>query len=122
MSWTYSQSTGQLRLKGKLVAGGYSGLGIYKNDPDAEARRAEGPIPRGRWKIIGVYDSAKVGPYALALTPIGHDAHGRTDFRIHGDSAQHPGGASNGCIVPEGGLATRKRIWTSGDHDLEVIR
>jgi hypothetical protein len=37
---------------------------------------------------------------------------------IHGDSSQHPGNASNGCIIT--GAHNRQRIWASGDHALVV--
>jgi hypothetical protein len=35
----------------------------------------------------------------LLLNPVGHTAHGRRSFQIHGDSARRPGLASSGCIV-----------------------
>lgn len=121
MTWTYQQSTGDLKRDGRLIATGcYSGHGVHKNKPDDEALVAEGPIPRGKWKMTELYDSARVGPYAIKLVPVGHDAHGRSAFRVHGDSSAHPGMASNGCIVTR--RTVREAIWTSGDRDLEVIR
>jgi hypothetical protein len=30
---------------------------------------------------------------------VGHNARGRTLFRIHGDSVKQPGEASSGCII-----------------------
>jgi hypothetical protein len=45
--------------------------------------------------------------------------YGRTDFRIHGDSIQHPGQASNGCIILKKSI--REKIICSGDTELEVI-
>lgn len=121
MTWSYSQRSGELRRAGQLVAKAYSGHGEGKNNPDLQAVPRVGPIPRGRYRIGAPYDSQKVGPYALTLEPVGHDALGRSAFRIHGDSARAPGTASEGCIVPQGGRPTRERIWKSGDQDLEVV-
>ena len=121
MTWTYSQTTGDIRHNGQLIAtGGYSGHGAHKNKPDDEALVAEGPIPRGKWRMTELYDSDRVGPYAIKLVPVGHDAHGRSAFRLHGDSVKAPGTASNGCIITR--RTVREAIWTSGDRDLEVIR
>jgi hypothetical protein len=43
---------------------------------------------------------------------------GRDGFMIHGDSAKHPGEASDGCIIVD--LPGRKAIAASGDHSLTV--
>lgn len=119
--WTYSQEAGDLRRDGVLIStGGYSGHGEHKNKPDDEAYTGLGPIPRGKWRITELYDSQRVGPYALKLAPVGHDAHGRSAFRIHGDSIKQPGTASHGCIILR--RVAREEIWQSGDHDLEVVR
>lgn len=116
--WTYDQSSGVLSRAGETVATGYSGKGVHKNKPASEALRGEGPIPAGQWLMTRVYDSRKVGPYAIALKPVGHDAHGRSAFLIHGDSISRPGTASNGCIIMP--RKARERVWTSGDRDLRV--
>ena len=50
----------------------------------------------------------------------GTNTFGRTLLRGHGDSAQHPGQASDGCIILP--LGARQRIWTSQDHMIEVVR
>lgn len=119
--WTYQQTTGEIRHNGSLVATGcYSGHGAHKNKPDDEHLVGEGPIPRGKWHITELYDSSRVGPYALKLVPNGHDAHMRSAFRIHGDSIKAPGTASNGCIIAR--RMVREAIWTSGDRELEVVR
>jgi len=82
-----------------------------------------GPIPRGRY-TIGAVEFADVdgphGPFVLPLTPAAaNEMFGRTGFLIHGDSIEHPGFASRGCII----LArpTREAIAQSGDADLEVV-
>lgn len=118
--WRYDQSSGELTRNGRFVARGYSGHAAGKNNPDLEAKVATGPIPRGRWKITGPpYNSANVGPYALRLQAVGHTAHGRSAFLMHGDSARAPGTASKGCIIMPRNV--RELVWNSGDRDLEVI-
>jgi len=123
--WTYHQSSGRLFHDGAPVATGYSGFGRGKNSPSMQAARGVGPIPRGRWKIVELYNSQNVGPYALKLfaadaTPDDtHDETGRGAFRIHGDSIRNPGTASHGCIILP--RAVREQIWKSGDRDLEVV-
>jgi hypothetical protein len=50
------------------------------------------------------------------LRPVGHNAHGRTDFEIHGDSVQHPGQglASTGCVVADHRLRAAIARLTAG--------
>ncbi len=55
----------------------------------------------------------------MRLTPVGHRAHGRTDFLIHSDSIKNPGNASKGCIVLD--FIYRKQIADSGDTVLNVV-
>lgn len=117
MTWRWDQSAGELSRNGRVVAKGYSGKGSAKNDPDMEHVRATGPIPKGRWKIGAPHRSAKTGPYAMNLTPVGHDALGRSAFQIHGDNST--GTASSGCIILSRNV--REQIWQSGDTDLEVV-
>jgi hypothetical protein len=99
MYWLYNQKTGQLRdPQGRLCPGrGYSGAGPRKNLPEAENIPNAGPIPKGAY-AIGPATSSR-GPLTLPLSPVGHNARGRTLFRIHGDSAKQPGEASAGCII-----------------------
>jgi len=119
--YTYVQATGQmLDATGKVIAVGYSGLGIAKNDPDAQHVPNMGPIPVGKYTIMPPINSPKHGPFAMHLEPFADDDMlGRSDFLIHGDSKEHPGAASEGCIIMPRG--TREAIWGSGDHQLEVI-
>jgi hypothetical protein len=44
---------------------------------------------------------------------------GRSGFLMHGDSKEHPGCASHGCVILP--RAVREQVWTSGDSDLEVL-
>lgn len=116
----YSQSTGTLwDSEGQILEKGYSGAGIGKNNPDRQAERNVGPIPRGLWVIGAPYNSRVVGPFALPLSPSGHDACKRTAFVIHGDSIQNPGTASTGCMIFS--RPGREKIHDAGDRILKVI-
>jgi hypothetical protein len=119
MPWRYSQSTGRLSCNGIPVAIGYSGAPTAKNNATYETVRFTGPIPRGRYRIGRPHDTTAHGPHVLALTPVGHNAHGRDGFLIHGDSRSAPGTASQGCIIID--INARHQISASGDNDLEVI-
>jgi hypothetical protein len=44
---------------------------------------------------------------------------GRDGFLIHGDSVEHPGTASHGCIIMS--RAIREAIAQSDDHELNVV-
>lgn len=120
MTWIYSQSTGELTHNGAIVGTGYSGLGKAKNDPNLEHMASSGPIPKGKYSIGKPHRSSRTGPHVLALTPIGHKAHGRTAFQIHGDSTRNPGTASSGCIIMP--RHVREQISSSGDTVLEVVQ
>ena len=119
--WIWDQSAGTLyRPDGSECAIGYSGFGAGKNKPSMQAVKGIGPIPQGTWVITGVYNSKRVGPFALILEP--HDKNrtfGRSAFRIHGDSVKNPGTASHGCIILARKI--REEIYNSGDKLLKVI-
>ena len=119
--WIYTQSTGQLRYGTTLCGIGYSGKGKGKNNPAMENVPLVGPIPSGLWEIDGPPRHTKEhGPYVLGLVPVlGTDAHGRTEFLIHGDSLTDPGEASEGCIIMP--RVVRERIWQSGCRRLQVV-
>ena len=117
--WIYKQSNGQLWHNSEIFGAGYSGHGEGKNNPACEAIHDVGPIPVGLYRIGPAHISANVGPCTMALDPIDHDACGRTDFRIHGDSIHDPGGASHGCIIFPRKI--RELISASDDKELEVI-
>lgn len=120
MTWTYHQRTGELWRNGRKVATGYSGHGDGLNNPDMQHVRAVGPLPRGKWHIDGVYNSAKVGPFALVLEPMeGTETFGRSAFRVHGDNSKGDKSASNGCLIfPR---AIRDQMWQFKDHTIEVV-
>ena len=114
--WSWDQSEGVLYLHGQWTARGYSGRGEGRNNPAMEAARAVGPIPAGRWRIGPPRTSVRTGPHVMDLTPVDHDAHGRSAFQIHGDNAE--GDASSGCIVLP--RFYRELISKSGATQLEV--
>jgi Protein of unknown function (DUF2778) len=117
MTWTYSQSAGSVRFKGAIQGQGYSGYGPGRNNPAMEAIANTGPIPKGRYKIGPSYDDEHLGPCVMHLDPIGHDALGRSEFRIHGNNKTND--ASHGCIIL--GPDLRHVISHSEDRELLVV-
>jgi hypothetical protein len=115
----YHQSSGKMFLDGKEIGSGYSGKAEGKNNPDKEKEKNVGPIPKGLYKI-GKPKEWKGMQYVFDLSPDGHNAHGRTQFLIHGDSKKNPGNASEGCIILSAEI--RKRIADSGVSRLRVVR
>lgn len=120
MPYIWDQSAGELRRNGVVLAHGYSGAALGKNNPAMQAAVGVGPIPRGEWLMTAMNDSPNTGPRTIVLEPKpGTDTQGRSAFRIHGDSIAHPGQASHGCIILP--RAAREQIWKSGDRVLEVV-
>jgi len=99
MNWIYEQTTGNLRDRSHSIVGaGYSGRDDGRMNPAMESFHNTGPIPRGEWTIGEALTHPRLGPLAIPLTPRG-DVFGRSGFFIHGDSAAHPGLASDGCVI-----------------------
>ncbi len=121
LAWTYAQKTGELQQDGKRVGTGYSGAGRGKNNPEMEHVPNVGPIPQGDWTITGPpVNTAEHGPYVLGLKPEADtQTFGRSRFLMHGDSKEHPGCASQGCVVLP--RTVREQVWNSGDRDLKVV-
>lgn len=122
--WTYEQRTGVLRHDGRSLGTGYSGhdipTALGKNNPTLQDVHEVGPIPQGLWAIGPSRDDAQLGPLVMELAPCaGTDAFGRSGFYIHGDSIEHPGEASHGCIVL--GRSLRLLIAASSDKELQVV-
>lgn len=118
--WIFSQSSGDILHDDELIGCGYSGSGSSKNCPADQAKHNLGPIPRGFYEIQPPRDTIEHGPYVLALLANQDNTmNGRGGMAIHGDSLQHPGTASQGCIIL--GRLIRQRIWESGDRDLHVV-
>ena len=118
--WVYSQSTGQLSKDSLAVVCGYSGCKDGKNNPECQDDKNLGPIPQGMWTLTECFDSTKHGPYCIRLEPAeGTITFGRDGFLIHGDSINHPGEASEGCIILP--RRFREQVWESFDTQLEVV-
>lgn len=117
----YEQGSGRLLLQDRdgclaLLAIGYSGAPGYVNNPNAERRLAEGPIPVGMWAVGASVDHPRLGSVSLPLAPVDYrfeagaqretiatSRHGRSAFYIHGDNAKMNQSASRGCIImPKG--------------------
>jgi hypothetical protein len=118
--WIYSQSSGNLNSNNKLIAVGYSGHEQGKNNYSFQNVIGIGPCPVGLFNIGEAYDHPKLGPITMDLFPDEHnEMFGRDAFRIHADSIEHPGAASEGCICLN--RATRLMISSSKDRKLVVI-
>ena len=124
--WVYIQSTGALYRdedSGEAVGTGYSGFGEGRDNPAMEQIHDVGPIPRGFWAIGDpecMTSTGPHGPFVLPLTPLdGTETFGRTGFLCHGDSIDHAGSASHGCIVIN--RHVREEIAASHDQLLKVI-
>jgi type VI secretion system (T6SS) effector TldE1-like protein len=120
-AWTYSQKTGDLEQDGTHVATGYSGAGEGKNNPSLQNVHNVGPIPQGDWNITGPpFNTDDHGPFVLRLNPVaGTETFSRSGFLMHGDSKEHPGCASEGCVILP--RTVREQVWTSCDRDLKVV-
>lgn len=102
--YIYEQATGKLDKAidnySMFIGTGYAGMGAGKNDPAMQVLRMIGPLPRGWYDIGPAYDSPTKGPNCFNLVPDPtNEMFGRNSFRIHADSIEHPGQASEGCIV-----------------------
>ena len=122
MAWTYEQSLGRMMSQsGVVIANGYSGAGDGKNNPTEEYVKNIGPIPAGSYTVGPPIDSPIHGPFALPLLPdLDNDMYGRSGFMMHGDSLQHPGNASEGCIIMP--RFAREQVWNGGDHRIVVVK
>jgi len=117
---TYRQTDGLQTRNGIILGSGYSGFGPGLNNPAMEAIPDVGPIPKGFWRIVRWDDQhAEKGPCVAVLEPVGHNAHNRTGFLLHGDNAAMNHTASHGCIVDV--MQLRHLLRATGDMELEVI-
>lgn len=123
MPHVYEQITGNMFDEGRdLIGKGYSGAGIFKNDPTAQNIPDHGPIPVGRYTIGQPHDSPTHGPYSLPLTPDPtNEMFGRSAFLIHGDSVHAPGTASEGCIIMARGVREQIGAGLATDDLLIVV-
>lgn len=129
MPWFFDRSIGLLAhvavpgREADHAFSAYAGQPPYVNSAADDGKECLGPLPAGTYTIgEPIADGGHLGPYVMELLPAaGNNMKGRSGFYIHGDSKDHPGYASEGCIVPKGGRATREVIGTSYDRILEVV-
>lgn len=110
----YEQSTGRLSDEhGNLLGECYSGRDNGKNNPALQQTPDIGPIPAGIYRIGAPFDDeGHLGKFVMSLTPLPeNEMFGRSGFYMHGDSASHSGGASEGCIIA--GPLTRHRVFAT---------
>lgn len=119
--WTYNQANGVLVGPAlRTPVQGYSGFDLGKNNPVLERVHDVGPIPKGNYTIGPPFDSPEHGPLAMRLTPDDDtDTFGRGGFLMHGDSLEHPGEASHGCIIMP--RFVRQAVAASADRSLQVV-
>ncbi|MDE2019928.1 MAG: DUF2778 domain-containing protein [Patescibacteria group bacterium] len=119
--WAFSISKGIL-TNGNRNIPAYSGRGEYKNNPSYCSVPDAGPIPIGRYYIGPAFTSPIRGPLTMRLTPApGNEMHGRSAFEIHGDSIEHPGQASDGCIVTSGPEQHTDREYIDDSNDTLLV-
>jgi len=118
--WTYVQIDGELMHEGQHVGFGYAGRGEGKNNPVMQSVKGIGPLPVGVYRAEPPAHHPTVGRYAIHLIPDpANRMYGRSSFFMHGDSSEHPGLASHGCIVLSRPM--REHFWNSGDHQIRVV-
>lgn len=117
--WNYHQASGVLDHDGLIVGVGYSGAPGGKNNPSMQSVPDVGPIPHGEYFIGDPLDTVEHGPHVLPLTPDpANEMFCRSSFLMHGDSLDHPGAASKGCIIMARDV--RDRVSNSADNRLTV--
>jgi len=130
MGYTYEQLSGMLRDDaGNVIGIGYSGAGDGKNNPLMEHVVDVGPIPVGTYTITGPpFNSPSHGPFVLKLVPdpattqrIASYGRDPETFLLHGDSIQHPGTASEGCVIMDRMTRTSVAQNLPVDNSLQVV-
>ena len=101
-TFTYSKGSGTFSGAGSTNEA-HSGLPGWWS----ESTKNAGPTPSGQYKVSSVtYDTNKSVPRRANLTPVGHNAKGRTALQVHKPSANAFKAAtkldSRGCIVTNG--------------------
>lgn len=105
-----------------LLSGSVDEAGVAANDAGFSAMEGVmgvGPCPRGLYSIGPWHDHHHLGPCVALLTPVGHDALGRTALFIHGDNTAMNKTVSDGCIIL--GPSLRHAMRDDGDTSLQVI-
>lgn len=119
--WVYQQSTGKLWSPvGICVGRGYAGRDAGKNNPALQNTVKIGPLPQGLYTLGAAYTHPHLGPVTMDLTPDPtNEMFGRSLFRLHPDAVDHPGAASEGCIVQD--RPVREQVAASPDRQLLVV-
>lgn len=123
---TYSQSSGRLahNVNGgeTLLGRGWAGNGKGKNNPEMQAEKGIGPLPRGWYSVGEPFKHPSCGPYSMRLTPDPEtEMFGRDGFLIHGPAmdANKFGNESKGCIVMARNV--REAIHAIGVTRMQVV-
>jgi hypothetical protein len=111
--WTYVQKSGEMYYDGVFSFNAYSGHGDGKNNPSMQHIHKVGPIPCGIFYQEHLFPTTDAhGPFVIQLKPDpANEMFGRSGFLMHGDSVQHPGEASEGCIIAS--RVNREKVWAS---------
>jgi len=122
MTMKYYQTSGELHLDTGEILKGHSGIYTLSNNPDAQDRKNEGPIPRGFYTMtVQKTRRGTLHPPIIILTPHpGNEMFNRDSFLIHGGD-EH---ASTGCIIIDGKTRRQQIVdrIEAGDTNLEVVR
>lgn len=122
--WFYVITSGDLYQSSNYgtrdIGRGYSGLDECKNNPAMCDIKDRGPIPEGFYFLGRAVDDPEHGPCAIPLTSSANNQmFNRAGFWIHGDSKEHPGQASHGCVILDRKI--REVIDASDDKRLRVL-
>ena len=120
MAWIYDVKRREFSRNGQFkFRARYAGNGKYKDDPLFECVKNKGPLPRGKYRIVGKpFRHARTGADTLRLMPdVSNTMCNRAGFLIHGESKTNPGRASNGCII----LDRDYRLQLADSQDRELI-
>jgi hypothetical protein len=118
--WVYEIPTGNIfGPVGDLIDTGYAGAPGHKNVLADVGLKDEGPIPPGWYTMANWRDDPHEGPYTASLVPDDtNEMYGRAGFNWHGDSIEHAGCGSKGCICSS--RKSRQAAAESPDHRLYV--
>lgn len=121
MAWTFVQNTGEMfDSVGTLLATGYAGHGLGRNNGALQGVHKIGPLPVGKY-VIGPLEARhdKLGQNVCPLIPDpGNEMYGRSAFYLHGRKSPTDLDASEGCIVLD--HDPRLVVANSSVRDLEV--
>lgn len=93
MTWIYDVNKRSFYLNSEFkFHANYAGAPGYKNDTKYECIPNKGPLPRGKYRIVGVpFTHKHAGQFTLRLQPLqGNNMCGRAGFLIHGDNIKNP--------------------------------